>query len=92
MTGVQTCALPIWLSCAGGHPRLLRDYMAGRVCLETVVAVTGVTGCMRYWSHQLEGDPVAEGELMRIEKYRSFLSYDAGRVRDVLLDHFSAYK
>ena len=77
------------LSCAGGHPPLMRECMAGRVSIEVVVIVTGLTGCMGYWRSRLSGDPVAEGEMDRVEKLRPFVVYDADKCKKIVIDHFS---
>lgn len=60
----------------GMHPYLVREYMGGRISLETITIISDLTDCVSVWGSEVEDDPLFESIIMRIVKYSPFLSYD----------------
>lgn len=60
----------------GMHPYLVREYLGGRISLETLVIISDLTDCVSYWGSRVEDDPLFEMVIMRIMKYSPFLEYD----------------
>lgn len=60
----------------GMHPYLVREYLGGRISLETLTIISDLTDCVSYWGAHVDDDPLFEMTIMRIMKYSPFLSYD----------------
>jgi hypothetical protein len=74
----------------GMHPYLVREYLGGRISLETLTIISDLTDCVSYWGAHVEDDPLFEMTIMRIMKYSPFLSYDNEKFEKILrerLDH-----
>jgi hypothetical protein len=60
----------------GMHPYLVREYMGGRISLETITIISDMTDCVSIWGSKIDDDPLFEAIIMRIVKYSPFLHYD----------------
>jgi hypothetical protein len=57
----------------GSHPKIIKQYLGGKVSIETVVILDGVTS---FISKLNSDDPVLSIIINRVKKYKPFLSYD----------------
>jgi hypothetical protein len=62
-----------------GHPKIIKYYLAGRICLESVVVMDDLTKFMSKLS-----DPVLEIIKARVSKYSPFFVYDKDSVVRVI--------
>lgn len=69
------------------HPHLVKQYMAGRVSLETLAAIVDVTGCHQHWLDQ--GDRTLTTLVRFVMKYIPFIQIDRERIRRLLVDSFA---
>lgn len=68
----------------GHHPYLIREYLGGRISLETLTIISDMTSCVSYWGLSVEDDPLFEQVIMRIVKYSPFLKYDQKKFEKIL--------
>jgi len=69
----------------GMHPYLVREYLGGRISLETITIISDITDCVSYWGDQ-EDDPLFEMTIRKIMKYSPFLDYDLEKFREILIN------
>lgn len=69
----------------GMHPYLVREYLGGRISLETITIISDLTDCVSYWGNKVEDDPLFEMTVRRIMKYSPFLEYDMEKFREILI-------
>lgn len=69
----------------GMHPYLVREYLGGRISLETLTIISDLTDCVSYWSDNAGEDPIFEMVIRRIMKYTKFLDYDMEKFRAILI-------
>ena len=73
----------------GTHPFLIRQYLAGKICLETFIIIVDLTRCYSYWAKELDKDDFIWKEVShKIVKYKPFLSYNRTKFKDILLSKF----
>ena len=72
----------------GGHPPLLKFYIKQRINLETLIIYDMILGFMKDWDKQLT-DPLWEGLSFKIKKYKSFLSINTSKYRELMKRRFS---
>ena len=70
-TLTEDCHLYEAIVSKSGHPKIIKSYLAGKVCLESVVVMDDLTKFMSKLS-----DPVLEIIKTRVSKYRPFFVYD----------------
>jgi Straboviridae DNA helicase loader len=70
----------------GSHPYLVREYLGGRISLETLTIISDLTECVYYWGSLVNNDPLFELTIRRIMKYSPFLNYDLEKFRKILID------
>lgn len=70
----------------GSHPYLVREYLGGRISLETITIISDLTDCVSYWGEHAADDPLFENIIRRIMKYSPFLKYDHEKFRKILID------
>lgn len=75
--------------CNQGHPKLLRLYLSGKVSIETLKILCDLTNCIRVWNLEMTSDPVWEEVEKKLIKYNSFFSYDAEKMKTIVVDKFS---
>lgn len=69
----------------GTHPFLVREYLGGRISLETLTIISDLTDCVSYWVTKVDDDPLFEMVIRRIMKYSPFLDYDMEKFREILI-------
>ena len=67
----------------GGHPPILKKYLAGDLSIETLVILDKVLGFRSNFDKRLQ-DPVWETVSLRIRKYSPFLNIDVLRYKKIL--------
>ena len=67
----------------GGHPPILKKYLAGDLSIETLVILDKVLGFRSNFDNWLQ-DPVWESVSLRIRKYSPFLNIDVSRYKKIL--------
>jgi hypothetical protein len=78
-TLTEDCHLYEAIVSKSGHPKIIKSYLAGRICLESVVVMDDLTKFMSKLS-----DPVLEIIKARVSKYRPFFVYDKDSVVRVI--------
>jgi len=69
----------------GQHPVLLRNYLAKRISLETMVILQGLVGYVKQFDKELKDDLVWPDNRRLVVKYGAFLSYDKEKCKVQLL-------
>ena len=69
--------------CSDGHPPILRNYLAGKISLETLVICDSVFEYKKDFDQKLN-DPVWETVSKKIKKYKPFLNIDVFRYKKIL--------
>ena len=65
------------------HPDILKEYLGGKISLETMVICDIILGYVKEWDKKLN-DPVWETVSMKIKKYKPFLNIDVQRYKKIL--------
>ena len=69
----------------GKHPVLLKNYLAKRISLQSMVILQGLVGYVKQFDKELKDDLVWPDNRRLIVKYGAFLSYDKEKCRVQLL-------
>ena len=69
----------------GQHPVLLKNFLAKRISLETMVILQGLLNYIQQWDKELKDDLVYPDSRRLIVKYGAFLTFDKHRCRLKLL-------
>src|SRR6056300_370877 len=69
----------------GQHPVLLKNFLAKRISLETMVILQGLLNYMKRWDKELKDDLVWPDQRRLIVKYAAFLNYDEQKCKTQLL-------
>jgi hypothetical protein len=73
----------------GQHPAIVREYMQGNICLESVVLLNQLTNFMRRADKDIT-ETIAWPELSRkIHKYSPFVKGDINKLREIILKQFT---
>ena len=73
-------------SCQNGqHPVLLKNFLAKRISLETMVILQGLLNYVKRWDKELKDDLVWPDNRRLIVKYGAFLNYDKEKCKVQLL-------
>ena len=67
------------------HPKLLKEYLGGRISLETVVILDDLVGFSNNWDKQLKDDIIWPDLKKLIKNYKGFLTINKNRYRIELL-------
>ena len=65
------------------HPDILKEYLGGKVSLETMVICDRILGYREEWDKKLD-DPVWETVSLKIKKYKPFLNINVFRYKKIL--------
>ena len=65
------------------HPDILKEYLGGKVSLETMVICDRILGYREEWDKKLD-DPVWETVSLKIKKYKPFLNIDVPKYKKIL--------
>ena len=69
--------------CSKGHPVLLKKFLSGKVCLETMVVLDRIFSYSSNFDKKLQ-DPVWKNVSLRIKKYSPFINTDVFRYKKIL--------
>ena len=69
--------------CSKGHPPILRNYLGGKISLETLVICDMIFEYRKDFDKKLD-DPVWETVSRKIKKYSPFLNIDVPRYKKIL--------
>lgn len=67
----------------GQHPKILKDYLQGKISLESMVVLNNILNFRKDFDKKME-DPIWEFVSMRILKYSPFLYTDVFKYRKIL--------
>ena len=67
------------------HPKLLKEYLGGRISLETVVILDDLVNFSNRWDKQLKDDIIWHDLKKLIKNYKGFLTINKNRYRIELL-------
>lgn len=70
----------------GQHPILLKSYLSKRTSLETLCIMDDIIGFSEDWKKSIEEPIVYPPIHVKINKYKSFLTYDRKRYRKKLIE------
>ena len=70
----------------GQHPWLLRDYLAKNVSLETLCIMDEIIGFTTDWERLISEKVVYPDVHIKIRKYKTFVSVDHKKFKNILLD------
>lgn len=73
----------------GQHPKLLRLYTTGNICMETLIILDDLTDVFSYWSKKILDNIIFPDILNRCCKYKPFLHYDKSKMKHILVTHFT---
>ncbi len=71
------------LNCSKGHPPVLKSFLSGKICLETLVIYDKIFGFSKKFDKKLL-DPVWECVSLKIKKYSPFLQVDIFNYKKIL--------
>ena len=75
------------LTCTGGqHPYLLKQFLGKKISLETMCILDEITDYSKSWKKLISENIVYPGVHHRIDKYKSFLSYDQKKYKMKLIE------
>ena len=69
----------------GNHPKLLKEFLGGRVSIETMIILNVLVNYSKKWDKQLEDDVVWPDLKKFMNNYKRFLTIDEKRYRMKLL-------
>ena len=72
------------------HPYVIKLFIRKEISLETLVILVDLVKCTAYWSKRFEYDPTVSEMLIKINKYRPFLTYDREKAKNIVLDKFGS--
>jgi T4 gene Gp59 loader of gp41 DNA helicase len=73
----------------GQHPKLIKLFLSGKICLETFIIIVDVARCYSYWTKNLDPEDLIWQEVSRkYAKYKPFLNYNRDKFKQTLRDQF----
>ena len=73
----------------GDHPRLLKLYIADKICIETLIILDDALNFFPYWEKKINDKILWTDINNRVNKYRPFLEYDKMKTRKILIDTYA---
>lgn len=73
------------LNCSKGHPPVLKAFLSGRICLETLVIYDRIFQFSKNFDKKLQ-DPVWETVSLKVKKYIPFINIDIFQFKRILRD------
>ena len=74
----------------GQYPRILSLFNMKRISIETLVILSDLTGCFKYWDKAINDTIVYPSINNIVNKYGPFLNYDKVKMRKICLDKYNA--
>ena len=66
------------------HPQIIREYLGGRISLETLCIIVNITNAIPYWEKQQLNDPIFNDVVWLIKKYTPFIGYDKEKLTNLI--------
>lgn len=76
------------LSTDGQHPPLLKHYIRGDICIETLTIIANITKVFSHWDKVLLDKILYPDINRKCKKYFPFMEYDKIKMKKILLDNF----
>jgi hypothetical protein len=73
------------LNCSKGHPPVLKAFLSGKICLETLVIYDRIFEFSKNFDKKLQ-DPVWETVSLKVKKYMPFINTDIFQFKRILRD------
>lgn len=73
----------------GKHPLLLRLYLGGEICLDTLCLLLEFSGAKAHWDKALQYDLIWDEVRTIVEKYSPFINVEKDKLKKIVLDLFS---
>lgn len=73
------------------HPKIIREYLGGRVSLETLCIICDITKCVSYWEKQQLNDTIFDDVVLLVKKYIPFITYNKKSLTKIVRDKISTY-
>ena len=70
----------------GQHPILLKEFLAKKISLETICIMDEIIGFTKDWDRLISEKVVYPDVMLRINKYKSFISYDHNTYKKELIE------
>jgi len=71
--------------CSQGHPKILKEYLSGRLSLENLVIYDKIFHFSKNFDKKLK-DPVWETVSLKLKKYGPFINIDVFNYKKILRD------
>lgn len=72
-------------------PPVIDLYLAGKLNLETLIILVGITRCMHFWDKNIDSDnPVWRSLKKKIGKYAGFVEFDRTKYSKIIVSVFKA--
>lgn len=69
----------------GKHPPLLKKYLGGAVCKETLVILDSLVGIFNHWDKKIDEDLVWPEKSHLLRKYSRLITFDVDKYRSMVL-------
>ena len=70
----------------GQHPILLKEFLAKKISLETMCIMDEIIGFTKDWDRLISEKVVYPDVMLKINKYKSFISYDHNTYKKELIE------
>ena len=70
----------------GQHPRLLADYLGGKVAIETLIILNDKTRLFEIWDRKIEDRMIWPKVHLKCLKYQPFVSYNKEKIHKIMVD------
>ena len=76
---------PLFEVKSNNHPKLLQEYLGGRVSIETLIILDKLVSYVDNWNKEMAGDFIWDDIKKLMNNYKKFLTIDVRRYRIQLL-------
>ena len=76
------------ISKTSNHPKAIKYYLSGKICLETLIVLDDLTGFINKQDLKIGIDPVLDSVLIKVKKYKPFLTYDKASYVELVKTEF----
>jgi hypothetical protein len=73
----------------GQHPMLLKHYIFGDICIETLIILNDLCKFFGHWNRKIEDTVVWPQIYKTCKKYRPFIEFDREKVKQIAIERFS---
>jgi hypothetical protein len=75
-----------FIATTGSHPHIVKLYLSHTICIETLIVLSDMVGCIPYWDKTMEYDPLWDQLSIKMKKYKPFINYDKEKIKGIVLD------